>query len=209
MKTIARSALAFMLVTLIGAASLVTSPAYAADILDNLNSNAAATTTGTPKSLGTGPYIGAGVGLDVHAIDTGEGIEGINASFDGVAFTGRLGYDISPRRHVVLGVFGDVDYSTAGAAGVDTDFSYKLGARAGAQLGGALLYVNGGYVWSDFKGVDYSPDGPFAGIGMQTDLGNGFSLAVEGSREWSEDSVDGQDVEQEADKIKLMLMKKL
>jgi len=209
MKALARSAtaLAFLLVTLLLGASALTSKAVnAADILNRIDNAGTLQLSSAPKSLGAGPYVGLGIGTDIHAVDAG--VE-VDASIDGAMFTGRLGYDIALRKHLLLGAFGDVNYSTAGAGDVDADYSYQLGGRAGLRLGGTLLYGMGGYAWNDFSGVDYQPTGYFAGGGLQTDLGDGFSLAIEGQREWSEDGVGGEDVEQTADRIRLMLLKKM
>lgn len=204
MKSLARSAvaLAFLLVTLCGAGAL-TSSAIAADILDSIDRAGTLQLSETPKALGAGPYIGLGVGTDVHTFGDKDTLP-VAIGIDGTVFSGRLGYDFTLRKHLLIGAFGDVNYSTTGAMGVDVDYSYQLGGRAGLRLGSTLVYGVGGGAWNDFSGVNYQPTGYFAGAGLQTDLGGGFSLALEGQREWTKD----QDIEQEADKIRLWLLKK-
>jgi outer membrane immunogenic protein len=116
-----------------------------------------------------------------------------------------LGFDRQLRERYVAGAFAEYDWSSIEITYADTVTpqqkfrirgALSLGARAGYLLTPAtLLYVMGGYTWAEGKsdgyfdiasaGVTYpgasSVDlhGPFAGVGMETQLGERLALRGE------------------------------
>jgi hypothetical protein len=139
--------------------------------------------------VNSGVYIGGFAGTDMHSVDEGSSV---SVGLDGYKLTGRIGYDhcIASTCSFVLGAFGDIGYSNAKTTGGDIDvtaaWSYDLGVRAGIPLGGTLLYATGGFEWDNFdiKSGSYDPSGPFAGAGVQFDLGNKWAGTIELRRAW-------------------------
>jgi outer membrane immunogenic protein len=119
-----------------------------------------------------------------------------------------LGFDRQFREHYVLGVFTEFDWASMEGhfrndlpPATDDTFrlrdAYSIGARAGFLLTPtSLLYATGGYTWAWIKNNGYfdifdedtntlfpgrNPrvQGPFVGVGMETQLGRNWSLRGE------------------------------
>jgi outer membrane immunogenic protein len=116
-----------------------------------------------------------------------------------------LGFDRQLRERYVAGAFAEYDWSSIEITYEDTATpqqkfrmrsAFSLGARAGYLLTPTtLLYVTGGYTWAEGKseryfditgaGVTYPGatsvdlNGAFAGIGMETQLGERLALRGE------------------------------
>lgn len=142
--------------------------------------------------VNSGVYIGGFVGTDMHSVDGTRDGESVTVGLDGYKITGRIGYDhcIASTCSFIIGAYGDVAYSNANTAGATAAWSYDLGIRAGIPLGGTVLYGTGGFEWDDFKITNgsYAPSGPFAGAGVQFDLGNKWAGTVELRRAWVDKS---------------------
>ncbi len=119
-----------------------------------------------------------------------------------------LGFDRQFREHYVLGVFTEFDWASMEGhfrndlpPATDDTFrlrdAYSIGGRAGFLLTPtSLLYATGGYTWAWIKNNGYfdifdedtntlfpgrNPrvQGPFVGVGMETQLGRNWSLRGE------------------------------
>jgi outer membrane immunogenic protein len=119
-----------------------------------------------------------------------------------------LGFDRQIRDRYVIGLFTEFDWSSIELKYQDTDTpqqtfrhdnTYSLGGRAGFLMTPtSLLYLTGGYSWSRGKSNGYfdieaddidgtifpgvrklTLQGPFVGIGMETQLGRNLSLRGE------------------------------
>jgi outer membrane immunogenic protein len=128
----------------------------------------------------------------------GEGAAGGLATF-------ALGIDRQLRDRYVAGLFAEYDLSSIEITYEDTVTpqqkfrvrrAISVGARAGYLLTPAtLLYISGGYTWADGKSDRYFDitsgavtypgatsvdlEGPFAGIGMETQMGERLALRGE------------------------------
>ena len=118
-----------------------------------------------------------------------------------------LGFDRQIRDRYVVGLFTEFDWSSIEISFQDTntpeqtfrlDRTFSIGARGGFLLTPtSLLYLTGGYSWSHGKSNGYfdieadeadftfpgvtklNLQGPFVGIGMETQLGRNLSLRGE------------------------------
>ena len=117
-----------------------------------------------------------------------------------------LGFDRQIRDRYVVGLFTEFDWSSMELSYQDTntpqqtfrlDRTYSLGGRAGFLMTPtSLLYLTGGYSWSHGKSDGYfdieadngfifpgvtklNLQGPFVGIGMETQLGRNLALRGE------------------------------
>jgi hypothetical protein len=169
--------------------------ARSSDLLDGLNEPAPAQT----RVDYTGPYILLGTGYAAGWNEVISFDDEIHVSSDGFFATGRLGYDFQFNRTVV-GVFGDVNWENLDARAIETaEFTYAAGARVGHIVGGAnLLYINGGFEFNNEADIDLDLDAGtdpssfefdryFVGGGLESQIGGGFALGVEGRFAWSDD----------------------
>jgi opacity protein-like surface antigen len=186
---------------------LLSSAATAADLSSSSKKYA------SPASAGTGFYVGVGAGLDVQTLS--EDGSPLTISADAYVMRARFGYDLAPLSamgmpSIVFGIIGDVSYSTVEKFDVSAAWSGDILVRAGIPLGGTLLYAGGGGVWKEFDvpSVSYSPSGWAAIGGLQADLGNGFAVQIEGRREWADDKVAGDKIENTSDSVTVFLVKK-
>jgi outer membrane immunogenic protein len=117
-----------------------------------------------------------------------------------------LGFDRQIRDRYVVGLFTEFDWSSMELSFQDTDTpqqtfrldrTFSLGGRAGFLMTQtSLLYLTGGYSWSHGKSDGYfdieadngrifpgvtklNLQGPFVGIGMETQLGRNLALRGE------------------------------
>jgi hypothetical protein len=190
-------------VAAIVASFAVCTPAASAD-LDSSGVTGSFFNATPVKANATGFYIAGGVATDAHRIKGEKHTTSIG--LDGYGITGRFGYDrcVTTKCKIVAGIFGSIDYSNAQSNNVKAAFSYDAGGRVGIALGGTLVYANAGGSWRDFDNADYSPSGYFFGGGLQSDLGDGFAIILEGR----EERVSDAGVDASIESIRLFLSKK-
>ena len=117
----------------------------------------------------TGPYVGLSFGrLDTQAggVSTDGGVYGIYGGYD---------YDFG---RFVLG--GELDFQAGddyAIGGVDVDNVMRLKARAGVDLGKALLYGTAGIGRIDTSLGDET--GPLGGVGIEYKLTDSFTIGAE------------------------------
>lgn len=170
------------------AAALAATPVSAADLFGNSSKDAPAT-----ASDWTGFYIGGGVGYsatDTEVSVSGVSFDGISA--DGITGTARIGYD-RQMGDIVLGVFAEgslsdsnVEVSSGGdSLGVDLDYSYGGGVRAGFLRNATLIYALAGYKVQHLEGDGFEFDdelgGWFGGLGIETKVTDRVTLGLEGT----------------------------
>lgn len=154
----------------------------------------------------SGFYIGGGIGYG-HLIGKNkyyeDGVLELSSNNDS-AFGGLgtvvIGFDRLVRERYVLGLFAEYDWSNIELEDVDsgttTHFrirnAFSIGGRAGFLMTPqSLLYLTAGYTWADGKADGYFDipglagatsldlNGPFVGLGMETQLGRNWSLRGE------------------------------
>ena len=202
---------------------LAAAPASATDIYHQGSANDLVVDAPAPAKSWTGPYIGIGVGYEAfrtegsfeydtfeyhngkgHYHKTGTEAFGYD-TFDGnVIVTGRIGYD-QQSGQVVFGAFVEGNWLNIDSALGDAEWSYAGGGRLGLLCGGALCYLNGGWEFIELDGADI--DNPFAGAGLEAQLGSGFSGALEARYSFREEDKLGVEVK-DTFSARLMLLKK-
>jgi outer membrane immunogenic protein len=128
----------------------------------------------------TGLYVNAGVGYGIWAADT-SAASGVNQTQGGKGWLGLAGagYDAQIAPRVVLGVFGDFNFSSlkgtiqdqgAGLAGdIKQTRAWAAGARAGWLVTQSVLtYVNGGYTNARFSDATMLVTASGANTGFST-----------------------------------------
>jgi hypothetical protein len=163
-------------------------PAYAADPV----SKAVAEATPDLPAVSTnwsGPYVGVGASWDAYKLEA-EGTP-FAIGVDDASALARLGYRYQlPGSRIVGGVF--VEGSLTDLSLVDevkSNYALAAGGDLGLALGGVLVSVVGGWKWqpTDVGPLDFTLDGPFAGVRVAADLGAGFDLSVEARRDFISD----------------------
>lgn len=140
----------------------------------------------------SGPYIGTGVTLD-NVQGSGD-FEGLGVS--GLGATAFAGYDISLGTSVFVGVEANADLNTADVEGVEADWGWGVGARAGVKLNpSTALFARLGYARNRVSIDDVSGwgDGVRYGAGVQTALTDKVSLRAEVSQfNYEQDLINNQ-----------------
>lgn len=175
---------------LLGASSIaaLASSAYAAD--------AVATEAPAAGFDWSGVYVGfgGGVGAALHEFNLG-GLFDLNAlGSDGVFGEVSVGYDHMVTERLLVGALASARYGNLGSvpflfspdAKLDTKYGFDAGLRAGYLVTPEMLgYVIGGYSWQKFKlsdavfATDWSSDGYFAGVGLETVLSGNWTVKTE------------------------------
>jgi outer membrane immunogenic protein len=127
-----------------------------------------------------GFYVNGGIGYGMWAAET-SAASGVNETQGGKGWLGvaGAGYDAQISSNVVLGVFGDFNYSSlkgtiqdqaAGLAGeIKQSRAWAAGARAGWLVTPSVLtYVNGGYTNARFADATMLVTGSGADTGFRT-----------------------------------------
>ena len=156
----------------------------------------------------SGFYLGGGIGYG-HLIGKNKYFEdgdlissNTNDSAAGGLGTVVIGFDRLVRERYVVGLFAEYDWSNIELTDVDEDTqavthfrvrnAFSIGGRAGFLMTPqSLLFLTAGYTWAQGKSDGYFDippvigatsldlNGPFVGIGMETQLGRNWSLRGE------------------------------
>jgi outer membrane immunogenic protein len=156
----------------------------------------------------SGFYLGGGVGYghligkNRYSDDTPAFSSNNNDSAAGGLGTVVIGFDRLVRERYVVGLFAEYDWSSIELTDVDlgtgdtTHFrvrnAFSIGGRGGFLMTPtSLLYMTAGYTWAKGKSDGYFDippvlgktsldlNGPFVGLGMETQLGRNWSLRGE------------------------------
>ncbi len=127
----------------------------------------------------TGAYVGGGAGFEATGLDDGTGVQ---LSDDSGFGYGRLGYRYQAGGRLVLGVFVEGNVSALDVdKEIEATYSALVGGDIGLALGGLLISIEGGFGKTFVEGDNTAdPEGPFVGIKMAIDLGDGFELNAGG-----------------------------
>jgi outer membrane immunogenic protein len=155
----------------------------------------------------SGFYLGGGIGYG-HLIGknkydeagTAADLISNNDSAAGGLGTVVIGFDRLVRERYVLGLFAEYDWSNIELEDLDTNVTTHFRVRNAFSIGGragflmtpqSLLFLTAGYTWADGKADGYFDigadigatsidlNGPFVGLGMETQLGRNWSLRGE------------------------------
>ena len=155
----------------------------------------------------SGFYLGGGVGyghlIGKNRYDEPGTINDLISNNDSAAGglgTVVIGFDRLVRDRYVLGVFAEYDWSNIELEDLDTGLTTHFRVRNAFSIGGrggflmtpqSLLFLTAGYTWANGKSDGYFDIGPFAGVrsldlngpfvglGMETQLGRNWSLRGE------------------------------
>lgn len=143
----------------------------------------------------SGAYVGVGVGGGFYNTEIDAGSFAFNGiGSDGAVIDGVLGYDfrrgsfvIGPR---IIGALTTISTTINGQDLANLDGFVNLGGRAGVVFNRTLVYAHAGYeiMWvsSDIPSFDKALkdadlNAVTAGLGIETVIGDGMTLALEGA----------------------------
>jgi len=168
------------------AAVLGVTPAGATDL--HPDEEAQLRDAGYVENVWQGFYASIGGGYEIVSFD----FDMIDLSGDDFFVNIRGGYDFQ-RGRLVGGPLIEASWSNndIGTLGVDSAWTYAVGARAGLVFGNTLAYVIAKYDFREFDGTVGDQEGLNAGVGVEFHLGGRLFGGVEYTHHFGDDAFSG------------------